>query len=291
MATISRNQVTQRPTGIPGMAPRPTVINPPTNIQVVPPRTSRAPMPVQRPAGTPGLAQRLGQTPQAAKINPLAGQPTQKPGYFPPPDYFPPITDPVPLPGLPWNPPGGELPPFEPIIDTMPVQPGGPGCVGKGGFLPGGPVPVIGQPIDWSPSTADMPYGPGGGPSIQGGPIYGPGPGQILPPQPFNPNPNPAQRFNGQLDLSGMMGPTGQSSLQSGQQGLQAGMTPQQQYNNYSNAVFGGNPNSAYTPNFNQGQQPPQNMAQMGANSSSGGGKSAGASNTGGSYGGGKSGR
>ena len=253
MATISRNQVTQRPTGIPGMAPRPTVINPPTNIQVVPPRTSRAPMPVQRPAGTPGLAQRLGQTPQAAKVNPLAGQPTQKPDYFPPPE---PIFDPMPV-------------PYDPI-----------GGGGKGGFPPGGPGPFIGQPIiDWSPSTMDMPNGPNGGPSIQGGPIFG------QPPQPFNPNPNPAQRFNGQLDLSGMMRPDAQAATQS-----QTGMlNPQQQYNNYSNAVFGGNPNSAYTPNFNQGQQPPQNMAQMGANS--GGGKSAGASNTGGSYGGGKSGR
>jgi len=52
------------------------------------------------------------------------------------------------------------------------------------------------------------------------------------------------------------------------QQMQQAGMTPQQQYQNYSNAVFGGNPNSAYTPNFGQPPQPfnpnPNPVSNMG---------------------------
>jgi hypothetical protein len=91
-------------------------------------------------------------------------------------------------------------------------------------------------------------------------------------PQAFNPNPNPAQRFNGQLDLSGMMSPQGA-------QGQQQAINSQMDFFNQNQP---GQMNA-------QGQQPPQNMAQMGANS--GGGKSAGASNTGGSYGGGKSGR
>ena len=91
-------------------------------------------------------------------------------------------------------------------------------------------------------------------------------------PQPFNQNPNPVsnmggggmpnQSYNGQLDLSGMMRPDAQAAAQS-----------QMDF-------------------FNQGQQPPQNMAQMGANASSTGGKSTSGPSTGYSaFGGGKSGR
>ena len=112
-------------------------------------------------------------------------------------------------------------------------------------------------------------------------------PGLVPESQPFNQNPNPTsnmggggmpmnsynqfqnnanavpnQSYNGQLDLSGMMRPDAQAAAQS-QMGF-----------------------------YNQGQQPPQNMAQMGAIASSTGGKStSGPSTNYSAFGGGKSGR
>jgi hypothetical protein len=57
---------------------------------------------------------------------------------------------------------------------------------------------------------------------------------QQQPPQPFNLNPNPTSNMGGggmQLDLSGMMGTTGQSALQSGQQNILAGQRLQKPQN------------------------------------------------------------
>lgn len=91
---------------------------------------------------------------------------------------------------------------------------------------PGGPEMTMPEP---APNMLEAQPSFGGAKSM---------PEASQPPQPFNLNPNPVsnmggggmpqQQFNGQLDLSGMFG---QQS---------ASMIPQQQYQNYNKAAFGG---------------------------------------------------
>jgi hypothetical protein len=138
-------------------------------------------------------------------------------------------------------------------------------------------------------------------------------------PQPFNQNPNPVSNMGGggmpqqqYQNYSNAVFGTPNSSYGGGKSVTGPGMimdmverdqygnpiggeyspSPQQQYQNYSNVVFGNNPNSVSTPNFGQPPQPfnpnPNPVSNMGggsmpqqqynqyANAAFGGGKSGG---------------
>jgi len=226
MATISKvppKPVMQKP----AMAPKPVVAPKPIMQKPVA-------APVQRPVTTPAQtpAQKVAESQRNGGILKLR-QPTT------------PMPNPMPYP----EPPGGPI--YEPLPEN-PIfnQPNMPG--GKGGFMPGGPIPDMPGMIN--------PYLK----SLFGTPdqdIYDNRQYQQQPPQPFNANPNPVSNmgagqmptdasalygqptntspYTGQLDLSGMMNQPGQQPVPTNMYGTQPSATPGGKSSG-SNASYGG---------------------------------------------------